>query len=121
VTRRYTVEEANALLPELRERLALVRESRQALLRASTRISSAVATDGGGVEGRDWFEAQRTLRGEVEWLAERDVLLRDPETGLIDFPAERDGDEVFLCWRLGEDAVAWWHDVTTGFVGRKPL
>jgi hypothetical protein len=118
---RYTVEEANALLPELRERLARVRESRQALIHASTRITAAVAADGGGVEGSDWFEAQRTLRGEVEWLAAREVLLRDPETGLIDFPAERDGDEVYLCWRLGEGEVAWWHAVTTGFIGRKPL
>jgi hypothetical protein len=121
VSRRYTVEEANALLPELRERLARVRASRQALLHASTRITAAVAADGGGVEGSDWFAAQQALRAEVEWLAEHDVLLRDPETGLIDFPAERGGDEVYLCWRLGEDEVAWWHDTTTGFIGRKPL
>ena len=119
--RRYTVEEANALLPELRERLARVRESRQALIRASKRITAAVATDGGGVDGKGWFDARRTLRDEVEWLAAQDILLRDSETGLIDFPAERDGEEVYLCWRLGEDEVGWWHDVTTGFIGRKRL
>jgi len=48
------------------------------------------------------------------------VSARDPETGLIDFPAERDGERVFLCWRLGEDEVAFYHGEHSGFSGRKP-
>ena len=48
-------------------------------------------------------------------------LLRDIEQGLIDFPGTRDGKEVFLCWRMGEDAVNYWHDPDTGFAGRRPL
>lgn len=119
--RRYTVEDANAELPELRERLAGVRAARQALLGASERIRTRVASDGGGVEGRDAFESARTLRRHVIWLAERDILLRDPETGLVDFPAEREERDVYLCWRLGEDDVAWWHELDAGFAGRRPL
>jgi hypothetical protein len=118
--RRFTPEEADAELDQLRERLPRVREARQALIRASKRISDAVATDGGGVAGSDWFEAQQTLKEEVVYLARRGILLRDPETGLVDFPADREGRRVFLCWRLGEDRVHWYHEEHSGFSGRKP-
>ena len=119
--RTYTLAEANAELDELRERLPRLREARQGLIRASERISAKVAADGGGTEGRDYFEFERALRDEVTWLADRGILLRDPETGLIDFLGEREGRPVYLCWRLGEDAVGFWHELTTGFTGRKPL
>ena len=119
--RRYTVEEANAELPELRDRLAKMQEARQELLGASERIRARVAADGGGVDGRDAFGWARVLREHVIWLADRDILLRDPETGLVDFPAEREGRAVYLCWRLGEDELNWWHELDTGFSGRRPL
>jgi hypothetical protein len=119
--RLFTVDDANAELDELRARLPRLREARQRLIDTSERITSAVEIDGGGVEGSDWFRAQESLKAELLWLADRGILLRDPETGLIDFPAERDGMRVFLCWRLGEDRVAWYHDEQTGFSGRKPL
>ena len=54
-------------------------------------------------------------------LAERDILLRDAEGGLVDFPAEREGRIVFLCWRLDEDELAFWHEQDSGFIGRRPL
>jgi hypothetical protein len=119
--RLYTLEEANAELGELRERLPRLREARQRLIDTSERISAAVELDGGGVEGTEWFRAQEALKAELLWLAERGILLRDAETGLVDFPAERDGRRVFLCWRLGEDEVRWFHEEQAGFSGRKPL
>jgi hypothetical protein len=119
--RLFTIEEANAELDELRTRLPRLREARQRLIDTSERITSAVEVDGGGVEGSDWFRAQASLRSELLWLAGRGILLRDPETGLIDFPAEHHGRRVLLCWRLGEHRVAWYHDEQTGFSGRKPL
>jgi hypothetical protein len=121
MSRRYTIDEANALLPELRSRLERVRDARQRLIRSARKISAKTAADGGGVEGRGWFEARQALKEEVVWLAERDVALRDPETGLVDFPGEREGHEVWLCWRLGESEVGWWHELNTGFIGRRPL
>jgi hypothetical protein len=117
----FTVDDANAALDELRSRLPRLREARQRLIDTSERITSAIEVDGGGVEGSDWFQAQEALKTELVWLAERGILLRDPETGLIDFPSRRDGRRVFLCWRLGEDRVAWFHDEQTGFSGRRPL
>jgi hypothetical protein len=119
--RLFTVDQANAELPELRTRLPRLRESRQRLIETSERITSAVEIDGGGVEGSDWFRAQEAMKTELVWLAEEGILLRDPDTGLVDFPAERDGRRIFLCWRLGEDEVAWYHDEQAGFSGRRPL
>lgn len=119
--RTYTIEEANAALPDLRARLKRIRVARQTMLRAAERVRSLVASDGGGHAGTDLFEASATLKAEIERLAEDDILLRDPEAGLIDFPGERDGRPVFLCWRLGEERVAHWHELESGFLGRKPL
>lgn len=119
--RRYSVDEANAQLERLRVLLPEIRAARQGLIDASQRITEAVATDGGGVEGSLWFRHQQTLRAGLEELASLDVLLRDPDDGLVDFPSERDGELVYLCWRLGEGPVAYYHGEHSGFSGRRPL
>jgi hypothetical protein len=49
------------------------------------------------------------------------VELKGLDEGLVDFPAERDGHTVYLCWKLGEDRIAWWHEIDAGFAGRQPL
>jgi hypothetical protein len=73
------------------------------------------------VAGNDWFVARERLRADLTTLADEGILLRDAETGLVDFPSEREGRPVFLCWRLGEDRVAWYHDERSGIAGRRPL
>jgi hypothetical protein len=118
--RTFTIEEANEELEELRDRLPRLREARQCLIASSERIAGDVELDGGGVVGTDWFEAQQALKTHVLALISRGILLRDPETGLVDFPAERDGRRVFLCWRLGERQVDAYHEVHGGFARRKP-
>lgn len=119
--RLFTREEADAELDSLRELLPRLRKARATLIRESRSIERAVAADGGGAEGRAAFEAGRALEKAVKDLAHRGVLLRDPETGLVDFPAEHEGRRILLCWRLGEDSVDWWHEENSGFVGRRPL
>lgn len=119
--RLFSLTEANAELADLRERLPRLRDARRALIQASQRITEAVAADGGGVAGSDWFEAQQTLKADIEHLARVGIILRDPEQGLVDFPSQLDGRRVLLCWRLGEDEVGWFHDERTGFSGRRPL
>ena len=119
--RRYTVEEANAALPELRETLAAMREARGVVMRNAERVRGAVAGNGGGTESAEYSDALALLKRETERLSSRDILLRDLETGLIDFPSERDGQLVFLCWKFGEGDVAFWHPPETGFAGRRPL
>jgi hypothetical protein len=118
----YTVEEADALLPELRERLVKIRDARQVLFREAELVRERVVADGGGADaGREYWESTAVLRSELERLAEQGILLRDPETGLVDFPAEREGERVYLCWLLGEEHVAHWHPLDTGFSGRRRL
>ena len=120
--RLYTVEEADALLPDLRERLARIREARQVLLREAELVKEKVVADvGGATPGPAYREASATLRAELERLSAEDILLRDPETGLIDFPARLHGREVYLCWRLGEREVTHWHEIQAGFAGRQQL
>ena len=68
-----------------------------------------------GVRGR----AVGTM--DLDQLAEWGIELKDLSTGLVDFPAMREGRVVYLCWRLGELQIAFWHDIETGFAGRQPL
>jgi hypothetical protein len=119
--RLFTVEQANAQLDRLRISLERIREARQVILRSGERVKESAAGDGGGAEGEAYWHALRTLRVETEGLATDGIVLRDAESGLVDFPAEREGRVVQLCWRLGEERVAFWHDVDAGFGNRKPL
>jgi hypothetical protein len=119
--REFTVEEANSLLTALSESLGLIKEARQVVLRGGERIRRSAKADGGGRQGREYWEALATLRREVESLTAQGIVLRDAEAGLLDFPSRREGREVFLCWRLGEDRVGFWHGPESGFSGRRPL
>lgn len=119
--RLFTVEEANAALERLRISLDRIREARQVVLRSGERVRESAAGDGGGKEGETYWNSLRTLRVEMEGLATDGIVLRDAESGLIDFPAEREGRVIQLCWRLGEERVAFWHEVDAGFGNRKPL
>ena len=119
--RQFTVEEANAMLSILRPALERIRHARQVVLAGGERIKQTAGLNGGGGHGKEYWEALQTLRRDVEALSERGIVLRDPEAGLIDFPARRDGQDVFLCWRMGEEQVGYWHGPETGFAGRKPL
>jgi hypothetical protein len=96
-----------------RERLTDT-EARQALLEGS-------ATNGGGQPGKQVGEAFLELRGGVTAFAEREIVLRDLDRGLIDFPALRDGEEVYLCWIDGEPAIEFWHELDAGYAGRQAL
>ena len=117
----YTVEDANAMLPDLRSTLDAMREARAIVMRDAERVRGAVAGNGGGKESAEHSEAVALLKRETERLSDASILLRDIEAGLIDFPSERDGQPMFLCWKLDESEVAFWHPVDTGFSGRRPL
>jgi hypothetical protein len=117
-TRTWTVQEANAALPRLRGLLERIRE-----LVAAARQEREAAGD--RVEGNGHAPAGRAgagLQAAVEELSEEGIVLRDLDTGLVDFPARlADGREYLLCWLPDEPEVAWWHWPHTGFAGRRPL
>jgi hypothetical protein len=121
--RHYTLEEARALLPWVRERLAAVRSARERLLdsEARGRLAAGAPGNGGGSAGKDVSEAFLELQAGMAAFEQREIVLRDLDRGLIDFPALRDDREVYLCWVDGEDDIGFWHDLDAGFAGRRPL
>jgi len=117
----FTVEEANARLDDLRGRLERIREARRTVVGSAEKLKRGATANGGGAEGSASLEAMAVLRIQLEGLTAEGIVLRDADTGLIDFPARREGRLVYLCWRPDEERVTHWHEVDTGFDGRKPL
>ena len=118
----FTHAEATALLPRLTDLLTALRTAQRAAAEQggepgrhamSTNGSAAAAVTASG----PLLDVQR-LAGDLESLG---VILRDPETGLVDFASVRDGEQIYLCWRLGEERIEFWHPRDTGFMGRQPL
>jgi hypothetical protein len=129
--RTFTPEEANAALVQVRPLVERLVEHRADLLAVQARqaeVAARVGGNGGGFEpklGVALTEAASTaedgLREAIEALDELGVVVKDLDAGLVDFPSERDGELVLLCWQLGEERVAWWHTLDGGFAGRQPL
>jgi hypothetical protein len=121
--RHFTVEEANAALDWIRPRLDELRTARDRLgqREAHEAMTEAATTNGGGEHGRTIGEGFLEVRRLLERFTDAGLVLRDLDRGLVDFPAIRDGTEIYLCWEEGEDAVEHWHDLESGFTGRQPL
>ena len=121
--RHYTREEANAARPWVSERLERLRAAHARLTDAEAReaLAEAAAGNGGGESGRVVSEGFLELRRALGELQAVEVVLRDLDRGLVDFPAIRDGREVYLCWEEDEEAVDFWHDLDAGHAGRRPL
>jgi hypothetical protein len=121
--RHYSIEQANAAIGWVRERIERMRAARKQLgdEEARAALADAAPTNGGGEPGMVVSEAFLDLRNALIELNEMDIVLRDLERGLFDFPALRDGDEVYLCVEDGEDEIGYWHDLEAGYGGREPL
>ena len=120
----FTVAEANALLPELRELLAEIQAARDQLVvdwEKAVPVLRAARQNGGGPEAGDYLTGLFRLNSRLRRTAELGIQLKDLDRGLVDFPAWREDREVFLCWHLGEQEVRYWHDVESGFAGRQEL
>ena len=122
--RLFTVEEANALLPRLREILDDVALHRDALREKAPHmepILRAAIGNGGGRTGSEYGLEAYNLYLAIERVRELGVVLKDLDMGLLDFPHEREGRIVFLCWHPPEERVEYWHDIDAGYAGRQPL
>ncbi|GHO92049.1 hypothetical protein KSF_020970 [Reticulibacter mediterranei] len=126
----FTREEAEALLPEITVVLYKIQESHRNVLALKTELEEIQAQAMGN--GHHLYErilrlqqdvaaSMQQLRDALEELEPFGCELKDPAIGLIDFLSLRDGEEVYLCWKLGEQSVAFWHYLHTGFAGRQPL
>lgn len=133
MTRFYSIDQANERLAEVAPLLERLAAERLDLIRLRDRV---VGVGAGGPNDPSDAEADeeelRRLRlrmqgiidqmqAEVARIDALDIVLRDIETGLIDFPALVSGRQVWLCWRIGEERVDWWHDLTSGYSARQPL
>lgn len=127
----FTLEQAEELLPRVREELLAMQACKRELDALRDELVRAVEKSAGNghVKGEDALALKRR-RAEtlVDDLNERlaringwGVELKGLDEGLVDFPSERQGRVVHLCWRLGEDRIAWWHELEAGFAGRQPL
>lgn len=129
MSRRFTVEDANRTLPFVRRIVADIVDDyrlwKEALFRYELRASSDQAESGESLETaalRDEVDTiANRINGYIEELVPVGCVLKGFEDGLVDFPGEVDGREVYLCWKLGEAKVAYWHEIDAGFQGRQSL
>ena len=122
----FTVQEANALLPNVRTIVGKIQRAHQHLSRYredAKKAADAAERGGGGFpDGVAYAAILTDLTVQLSELEALGVQLKDFERGLVDFPSLRDGRVVLLCWQLGEgDELEWWHDIDAGFAGRTPL
>lgn len=122
----FTIEEANALLPTVREKLLKIQRCHRSLYvyHEPAKLAAEAGEQGGGgiSNGPQYAKLLLQLTTAISDLETLGVQIKDFDRGLIDFPSLREGRVVLLCWQLGEgDEVEWWHDVDAGFAGRTPL
>jgi hypothetical protein len=131
VEQNFTPAEANDLLPTVRPLVERMVEAKGALDEAQAQaddVSARISGNGGGLPPARLAEVQADVNRRAAALARvleeiqaLGVIVKDLDSGLVDFPSVRDGREVLLCWRLGEDEVAYWHGYDDGFAGRRPI
>jgi hypothetical protein len=133
MSRFYDIDEANATLAELAPILATLVGQRAELVRLRDHVlansaSGAVASDAGPAVADDLRLTRLRILGLIDQMTagvaridELGIALRDIPTGLVDFPALVNGRQVWLCWRNDEDSIHFWHDLDSGFGGRRPL
>ena len=123
---RYTIEQANAVLPQVRAVLLQLAVEQRRVDEAHTELHRSLSGNGNvspADEARQETEVaglREGIRGLLMHLDRLGVEVRDLEMGLVDFPGERDGQPVWLCWRLSDPAVAFWHTSEEGYSSRKP-
>jgi hypothetical protein len=129
--RHFTLEEANALLEQVRPVAESLVEHRRAFTVAAARrarLTARISGNGGDFDplvprdlGEQLEQETEAVVRAVEELEGLGVLVKDLDRGLVDFPSLRDGEEVLLCWQVGEDEIAFWHGLDEGFAGRKSV
>jgi hypothetical protein len=123
----FSLDEANALLPELREILTELVQAMETLEQLEgdlTALRRKVRQNGHNLSAEPLAReqaARETIARVVARIEEIGCELKDPRIGLIDFPSRREGRTIYLCWKLDESTVRFWHPVETGFAGRQPL
>jgi hypothetical protein len=121
----FTVEEANRLIPQMKVIIEQLRQGRHRLQKHRTTaeaVSQQAGGNGGGSEAGAYLsDYSQTIARSLAQLHAMGIVLKDLEHGLIDFPHQREGREVYLCWKYGEERIDYWHETDSGYSGRQPL
>lgn len=127
----FSLQEANELVPWLEETfrsIAPLHQRAQRLREEVAAIERRVRGNGGSEAGGDMDEHRRhltqtleSIEDQIDEVQRKGILVRNVETGLLDFPTLQEGREIYLCWRMGESEIGYWHETDTGFAGRQPL
>ena len=125
MTSYYELGAANDRVDELRPLLSELRDDRDEVAAGQVRLK-ALAGDGADRaqlerEQERLTETVRRMERAVRQIDAWGIALRDIKMGLVDIPALVNGRPIWLCWKLGEDDIAWWHELDAGIAGRKPL
>ena len=128
MTRFYDIDAAGARLAEVLPLLEGLRSDRARIAEAQAELAAFRGTNGNSRHADDISRREHEMAGivsrmeaSVQQLDDWDITLRDIGSGLIDFPAIANGRPIWLCWRLGDTGIGWWHETNEGFAGRKPL
>jgi hypothetical protein len=122
--RAFSLFEANQLIPQLQRHLSTVQEGKAILIRTREEVSKASANaclGGGTPVGVRYVKSLQDISTNLHAIHELGVVVKDIDLGLCDFPHIRNGRVVYLCWKLGEKEIRWWHEITTGYKDRYPL
>src|SRR5271167_4584026 len=130
--RYFNRSEAQELLPVITRELEHGRRRKQTIDQLEQELAQAAARImmlGGSIPDHEELTKKRTealrltaqLKQAIERIQETGCVVKDLDEGLVDFPSLLDGQEVYLCWKLGEERIAYWHGLEEGFAGRKPL
>lgn len=115
----FTVDEARAMMPEIKRRESDYVRLRADLAELSASVNDGSATEEGSVAEVKALEAR--LNEALEWFRSQGIQVKGFAPLLIDFPALVGGQQVLLCWLEGEAALDWYHDPRLGFMGRRPI
>jgi len=124
MAKHFTAEEANRALPQVRALVDQILQARQAILDARPDlwpVLEQAVGNGGSKKAGEVLQDFKRLEDGVQGLQDIGCVLKDISTGLVDFPALREGREVLLCWKYDEPQVMYWHDLQSGFAGRQKL
>jgi hypothetical protein len=122
--RLFSLSEANRLIPSLEEHLSAVKKGKSVLVHTKDEIKKASKNaqfGGGSFVAPHYISALEQINDNLQKIQEMGVLVKDVEMGLCDFPHLHEGRVVYLCWKLGEPEVGWWHEVHSGYASRQPL
>ncbi len=118
----FTLSEARSLLPRVRKLMGRLMTAYAAMERLRDDIERArqqAESNGGSRFGTEYLTRLGVFTQALQQIQTLGVEIKDLQKGLVDFPYEYEGRIIYLCWRVGEEEIAWWHETDAGFIGRK--